>query len=293
MENDDMPDKKLQNYLRKAYATNAKEMNKSLRGSSEEYVPMVIPMNIGGMNYLAHPIGAGESGSGFLDYLPLPLRLPIMMAKAVANKVVDKVSGGADRENTYELPPPHKVVKQANKTWSVPYAVANEPTPPVFAVAQLVEPGTPHNSVNQQLNHTTVAQGPATFEVPNEHLETQNGVAYAMPLRGSGKKQRAKKGKKGGSLLSTIGNVANMFGLPKTPLEEIAGPELTKKFKEVGYDLIGKQLGLGKPKKATKQSANGPKKANPWLVHVKDVKAKNPAKSFKEVLQLAKLSYKK
>jgi len=32
---------------------------------------------------------------------------------------------------------------------------------------------------------------------------------------------------------------------------------------------------------------------NKWLVHVKEVKKKNPKKSFKEVLQLAKKSYKK
>lgn len=35
------------------------------------------------------------------------------------------------------------------------------------------------------------------------------------------------------------------------------------------------------------------KKANPWLAHVKTVKAKHPGKSLKDVLKLAKESYTK
>jgi hypothetical protein len=35
------------------------------------------------------------------------------------------------------------------------------------------------------------------------------------------------------------------------------------------------------------------KKENPWLVHVKAVKAKNPGKSLKEVILMAKDTYKK
>ena len=35
------------------------------------------------------------------------------------------------------------------------------------------------------------------------------------------------------------------------------------------------------------------KKVNPWLVHVKSTKAKNPKMSFKDVLKEAKKSYKK
>lgn len=34
-------------------------------------------------------------------------------------------------------------------------------------------------------------------------------------------------------------------------------------------------------------------KINPWLVHVKEVKTKNPNLSFKEVLKEAKKSFKK
>ena len=291
MENDDMPDKQLQNYLRKAYATNAKDMNKSLRGSSEAYVPMVIPMNIGGMNYLAHPIGAGESGAGFLDTLKNIASVPLQMAlgpvlavkkmiggkcKKSCKKTCKVCKGGVQPvENLYELPPP---------------------VAPVVSAAHLVVPGTPHSAVNGQLHQTSVSQGPVTWEVPNGHLEAQNGISYAMPLLGElGGKDRAKKGKKGGSLMSAIGSVANMFGLPKTPLEEIAGPELTNKFKEIGFDFIGKHLGLGKakPKKVAKKVASEPKKVNPWLAHVKAEKAKYPSKSFKEVLQLAKLTYKK
>jgi hypothetical protein len=35
------------------------------------------------------------------------------------------------------------------------------------------------------------------------------------------------------------------------------------------------------------------KKENPWLVHVKAVKAKHPGKSLKEVIMMAKESYTK
>jgi len=35
------------------------------------------------------------------------------------------------------------------------------------------------------------------------------------------------------------------------------------------------------------------KKANPWLTHVKAVKAKHPGKSLKEVIMIAKESYTK
>lgn len=35
------------------------------------------------------------------------------------------------------------------------------------------------------------------------------------------------------------------------------------------------------------------KKVNPWLMHVKDTKKKNPKMSFKDVLKEAKKSYKK
>lgn len=33
------------------------------------------------------------------------------------------------------------------------------------------------------------------------------------------------------------------------------------------------------------------KKVNPWLVHVKSFRAKNPEMSYKEILQKAKLTY--
>ena len=33
------------------------------------------------------------------------------------------------------------------------------------------------------------------------------------------------------------------------------------------------------------------KKSNPWLVHVKSFRAKNPEMSYKEILQKAKLTY--
>lgn len=35
------------------------------------------------------------------------------------------------------------------------------------------------------------------------------------------------------------------------------------------------------------------KKTNPWLVHVKETKEKNPSMAFKDILKKAKESYKK
>ena len=37
---------------------------------------------------------------------------------------------------------------------------------------------------------------------------------------------------------------------------------------------------------------NKPKRSNPWLLHVNQVKKDNPSLSYKEVLKLAKESYK-
>ena len=36
-----------------------------------------------------------------------------------------------------------------------------------------------------------------------------------------------------------------------------------------------------------------PRKENPWLQHVKDVRSKHPDKTYKEVLQIAKETYTK
>ena len=44
-------------------------------------------------------------------------------------------------------------------------------------------------------------------------------------------------------------------------------------------------------KPATKKS--GPKKTNPWLVHVKKTMKENPKLKFKDILILAKKTYKK
>jgi hypothetical protein len=48
----------------------------------------------------------------------------------------------------------------------------------------------------------------------------------------------------------------------------------------------GKKAKVNKPKKETK-------KENPWLIHVKKVMKENPNKKFKEILIMAKKTYKK
>lgn len=78
----------------------------------------------------------------------------------------------------------------------------------------------------------------------------------ADPQAGAGKKKAKKCKKCGGGLFDSIGNIANMFTSGSTPLEKIAGPQLTSAFKNAGYDMLGEHL-LGGKKKGKKGGADG------------------------------------
>jgi len=49
----------------------------------------------------------------------------------------------------------------------------------------------------------------------------------------------------------------------------------------------------GKVMKTKAKSSGKSKKSNPWMAHVAKVRAKNKGKSLKEILVMAKKSYKK
>ncbi len=55
----------------------------------------------------------------------------------------------------------------------------------------------------------------------------------------------------------------------------------------------GKKSKSPKDKKKPAAKKSGPKKTNPWLVHVKKTMKENPKLKFKDVLKLAKKTYKK
>ena len=56
---------------------------------------------------------------------------------------------------------------------------------------------------------------------------------------------------------------------------------------------VAKKSTTLKKKIPKKTSTKKTKTVNPWLVHVKDTMKKNPDKKFKDILKLAKKTYKK
>lgn len=88
-------------------------------------------------------------------------------------------------------------------------------------------------------------------------VESFVGLEYGSDTAvAAGKPKKKKNCKKcGGSIFETIGKLTNMFSLGSTPLEQLAGPELTSAFKNIGYNMLGEHLG-GK-KKVKKGGADG------------------------------------
>ena len=116
-------------------------------------------------------------------------------------------------------------------------------------------------------------------------------------------------------LVKTLGPIAKEVG--PTVLKELVVPMLKKKaglglnpagagfaMPSSGLKLAGQGLklagqgavGRGKAATTNPQRSGGPagaEKSNPWMTHVKKVKAENPKLKFSEVLKLAAKSYKK
>jgi hypothetical protein len=80
-----------------------------------------------------------------------------------------------------------------------------------------------------------------------------------------------------------------------TPLAKLVGPQAISAFKDAASDVIGKQLGLGRPKKSHKKAAGTRAAAaqNPWIAHVKKFAAQHGI-SYREALRnpACKSSYK-
>jgi len=66
--------------------------------------------------------------------------------------------------------------------------------------------------------------------------------------------------------------------------------EVTEEPDEVTVDAIGSPV-VENPKKIIKKKAV--RKPNNWVLHCKKVQAENPGISYREVLKLAKTTYKK
>jgi hypothetical protein len=279
MNTDGVPTLELQDYLRKKNAQYARDLDKSLRGSSEEFVPMVIPMNIGGMNYLAHPIGAGESGAGFMDVIKNIVSIPAKIATAPLQLAKSMVGLG------HSASKPKKEKKAKESQYMTMTAPAPVNTEGAYTVLTNVNNPTEKQAVASKvalpvsIESTHGAIGPRVIAE-----ETHGKVGKGMAKSKKPRKPRAKK-VKGGSLLSVLSDAVS--GIPsvfKTPLDDWIPPEVQRK---VALAVAEKASGNGSPKPKAER------KPNPWLAHVKAEKAKHPSKSFKEVLQIAKLSYKK
>jgi myosin heavy subunit len=70
--------------------------------------------------------------------------------------------------------------------------------------------------------------------------------------------------------------------------------ELTRLAYKYGYVQVGAERGMPSFKPIqTEQAPPTKRKPNPWLEYVKQVKAKNPSMAYKDVMKLAKETYKK
>ena len=86
--------------------------------------------------------------------------------------------------------------------------------------------------------------------------------------------------------LEDVGVPGNFFTTWGGPMDTNDKELLTAELKKE------EQKGFGK-KKRTKRKTTTKRKPNPWLVHVSKVRKQNPKKNYREVLILAKDSYKK
>jgi hypothetical protein len=96
---DDLTEYELQKKLQSLNKKFAKNINASLRGSTDEFVPLVIPaFQHGGRLFVSHPIGAGEGefeGGNFMDFInkvkdvvSLPLKLATMPLQMIKSAVM-------------------------------------------------------------------------------------------------------------------------------------------------------------------------------------------------------------
>lgn len=101
-----------------------------------------------------------------------------------------------------------------------------------------------------------------------------------------GRRKRAAPKKHGGNIVRSAIDLANMFYDPisDTPLAKIVGPQAISAFKDVASDVIGAQLGLGRPKHKKAAGTRAAAAQNPWIAHVKKFAAQHGI-SYREALR--------
>ena len=90
-----------------------------------------------------------------------------------------------------------------------------------------------------------------------------------------------------------INTVSPESTVEETKSEEVA-PVITdvvkkKRGRKPKITMAVPEITVPEPKTIVKKE----RKANPWIIHCSKVKAENPGVSYREILKLSKLSYKK
>ena len=235
---DDLTEYELQKKLQSLNKNFAKNINASLRGSTDEFVPLVIPaFQHGGRLFVSHPIGAGEGefeGGNFMDFINKVkdvVSLPLKLATMPLQMIKSAVMGSGECEEKIKC---KSTTKKSCKM-----------------------------------------DGKTTINAPVDC--TKNEIDSGKSC--SSKKPCKARAKKGGNLLSTLSDLANIMpSVFPTEMDNWIPPEITR----------------GIAKKIAEKASGGAKKirkANPWLEYVKQVKEKHPDLKYKDVLVLAKISY--
>lgn len=114
--------------------------------------------------------------------------------------------------------------------------------------------------------------------------EVEGGI-----LTGGRKRVHRKRGGRN-DLVRAGMDIANMFYDPvaSSPLGQLVGPKVLSAARDVGSDILGNIIGLGRPKKAVhhKKAAGTRASAaqNPWIAHVKKFAAQHGI-SYREALR--------
>jgi hypothetical protein len=225
--------------------------------------------------FYAHPIGAGESGGSFGDFLEgiknvisMPLKLATMPLQLIKSAVMGSGVGhskAAPKSKQKKVASADHIYTQVNKK---PKDQQESSYVDIGEVAPVVLP---------QLGRVIIEP----IHTAADHTVKNNNTVYKIPFADGNGKPRKARAKKGGNLLSTLSDMANImpsvFG---TELDNWIPPEVARGIaKSIGEKAMG--------------GAKKVRKTNPWLEHVKAVKSKHSGMKYKDVLILAKQSYHK
>jgi hypothetical protein len=125
-----------------------------------------------------------------------------------------------------------------------------------------------------------------TYSIPTQAMPSSSMSGQGMS--GAAKKKRTYKKK--GSGMSGAGMSGGVETVKET---EKKMNEMAVKEAPSGTEVSGVGGKKTKGKGMSGGGVSGGKKVNPWLTHVASVKSQNPSMKYKDVLVLAKQSYKK